>query len=87
MKGTDCFSKGLFVLLECSSITNTTYFNSNSELAPNMKRLRVGEQFWDHDWKCMNSNAQWSDDECATIAHSVNPAAAASSRLGDMEVE
>ena len=35
-----------------------------------MKRLRVGNEFWDSDWQCMNDNSQWSDDE---ITKSVNP--------------
>jgi len=36
-----------------------------SELAQNkinqeFKRLKVGDQFYDHDWNCLNENSAWS---------------------------
>ena len=36
------------------------------------KRKRVGDDFWDHDWKCMNTNSEWSDDENYCIKRAEN---------------
>ena len=36
------------------------------------KRKRLGGDFWDVDWNCMNSNSEWSDDETFCIKQAVN---------------
>ena len=36
------------------------------------KRERLGDDFWDVDWNCMNSNSEWSDDETVCIKQAVN---------------
>lgn len=46
-----------------------------SELAQNkinqeFKRLKVGDQFYDHDWNCLNENSAWSDDEEKVVTRS-----------------
>ena len=33
---------------------------AQSKINQEFKRLKVGDQFYDHDWNCLNENSVWS---------------------------
>jgi len=43
---------------------------AQSKINQEFKRLKVGDQFYDHDWNCLNENSVWSDDEEKVITRS-----------------